>query len=57
MKNYLSINWNRSRWKGENVATSEIEAVISNVVDLKDAVVYGVQVSIINIIIHRNFFT
>lgn len=33
------------RWKGENVATSEVEAVISKVAQLKDAVVYGVQVS------------
>ncbi|CAG9764412.1 unnamed protein product [Ceutorhynchus assimilis] len=32
------------RWKGENVATSEVEAVISNIVELKDAVVYGVQI-------------
>ncbi|XP_034950695.1 long-chain fatty acid transport protein 4-like [Chelonus insularis] len=32
------------RWKGENVSTTEIEAVISNVVNLKDAVVYGVEV-------------
>lgn len=32
------------RWKGENVATSEIEGVISTVVHLNDAVVYGVEV-------------
>ncbi|XP_059478780.1 long-chain fatty acid transport protein 4-like [Neocloeon triangulifer] len=32
------------RWKGENVATSEVEAVISNVAGLNDAVVYGVQI-------------
>ncbi|XP_066249339.1 long-chain fatty acid transport protein 4-like isoform X1 [Euwallacea similis] len=32
------------RWKGENVATSEVEAVISGVAELKDAVVYGVQI-------------
>lgn len=32
------------RWKGENVATSEVEAVISNVAGLNDAVVYGVEV-------------
>lgn len=34
------------RWRGENVATSEVEAVISNVVGLQDCVVYGVEVSI-----------
>ncbi|KAK3088224.1 hypothetical protein FSP39_016340 [Pinctada imbricata] len=32
------------RWKGENVSTSEVEAVISNIVKLNDAVVYGVEV-------------
>ncbi|KAG8037866.1 hypothetical protein G9C98_006077 [Cotesia typhae] len=32
------------RWKGENVATAEVEAVISNILSLKDAVVYGVQI-------------
>lgn len=32
------------RWKGENVATSEVEAVISNIVNLNDAVVYGVEI-------------
>uniref|UniRef100_A0A336K116 Very long-chain fatty acid transport protein n=1 Tax=Culicoides sonorensis TaxID=179676 RepID=A0A336K116_CULSO len=32
------------RWRGENVATSEVEAVISNIVGLKDCTVYGVEV-------------
>jgi len=32
------------RWKGENVSTTEVEAVISNVAGFKDAVVYGVEV-------------
>lgn len=32
------------RWKGENVSTSEVEAVISNIVNYKDVVVYGVEI-------------
>jgi len=32
------------RWRGENVSTSEVEAVISNVCHLSDATVYGVEV-------------
>jgi solute carrier family 27 fatty acid transporter 1/4 len=32
------------RWRGENVSTSEVEAIISNVVHLNDAVVYGVEI-------------
>ena len=32
------------RWRGENVSTSEVEAVISNVIQLNDATVYGVEV-------------
>lgn len=32
------------RWKGENVSTSEVEAVISNLIDYKDAVAYGVEI-------------
>lgn len=32
------------RWKGENVSTSEIEAIISNVVSYRDCIVYGVQI-------------
>nr|XP_022913758.1 long-chain fatty acid transport protein 1 [Onthophagus taurus] len=32
------------RWKGENVSTSEVEAVISNILQLNDAVVFGVQI-------------
>ncbi|XP_066909185.1 long-chain fatty acid transport protein 4 [Halyomorpha halys] len=31
------------RWRGENVATTEVEAIISNIVGLKDATVYGVE--------------
>jgi acyl-CoA synthetase (AMP-forming)/AMP-acid ligase II len=32
------------RWKGENVSTTEVEAVVSNVAGFNDAVVYGVEV-------------
>ena len=32
------------RWKGENVSTAEVEAVIANIVGLKDCCVYGVEV-------------
>ena len=32
------------RWRGENVSTTEVEAVISNVAGLKDCCVYGVEV-------------
>ncbi|XP_026669358.1 long-chain fatty acid transport protein 4 [Ceratina calcarata] len=32
------------RWKGENVSTSEIEAIISNVINYRDCIVYGVQI-------------
>ena len=35
---------NTFRWKGENVATAEVEAVISNMTGLRDCVVYGVQI-------------
>lgn len=32
------------RWKGENVSTSEVEGVLSNLVNYKDVVVYGVEI-------------
>nr|CAH7736699.1 unnamed protein product [Callosobruchus chinensis] len=32
------------RWKGENVSTTEVEKVVSEVVGLKDCVAYGVEV-------------
>ena len=32
------------RWKGENVSTTEVEATIANILELTDAVVYGVEV-------------
>jgi len=32
------------RWKGENVSTMEVEATISQVIGLRDCVVYGVEV-------------
>jgi len=33
------------RWKGENVSTTEVEAVVSSVMKLRDCVVYGVEVA------------
>jgi solute carrier family 27 fatty acid transporter 1/4 len=33
------------RWKGENVSTSEIEAIISNLINYRDCIVYGVEVN------------
>lgn len=32
------------RWKGENVSTSEVEGVLSNLSEYRDIVVYGVEV-------------
>ena len=33
-----------SRWKGENVSTSEVEATVSSILELKDATSYGVEI-------------
>ena len=33
-----------NRWKGENVSTAEVEAFVSNVLDKRDAVAYGVEI-------------
>lgn len=32
------------KWKGENVATAEVEGVVSNVAGHRESTVYGVQV-------------
>lgn len=32
------------RWKGENVSTTEVEGTLSRLIDMKDVVVYGVEV-------------
>ena len=32
------------RWKGENVSTTEVEGVMGNILQLRDVVVYGVEV-------------
>lgn len=46
------------RWKGENVSTSEVEAIISNVVSYRDCMVYGVEVcKILDIIIYANLIS
>ncbi|RZF40359.1 hypothetical protein LSTR_LSTR008789 [Laodelphax striatellus] len=33
------------RWKGENVSTSEVEGIVSNLANYRDCVVYGVEVT------------
>lgn len=33
------------RWKGENVSTSEIEAIVSNLINYRDCIIYGVEVN------------
>lgn len=33
------------RWKGENVSTTEVEAIMANILQLRDVVVYGVEVA------------
>ena len=35
------------RWKGENVSTTEVEAIISNAAQLRDCCVYGVEVCLL----------
>lgn len=32
------------RWRGENVSTTEVEAIISKILGLRDVVVYGVKI-------------
>ena len=32
------------RWKGENVSTAEVESVISKILNLRDVVVFGVNI-------------
>lgn len=32
------------RWKGENVSTTEVEGTLSRLLEMKDVVVYGVEV-------------
>ncbi len=33
-----------SRWKGENVSTLEVEATVSNILELRDATAFGVEI-------------
>lgn len=32
------------RWKGENVSTTEVEGTLSRLLEMKDVVVYGVEI-------------
>lgn len=32
------------RWKGENVSTSEVEGIVSNFINYRDCIIYGVEV-------------
>ena len=32
------------RWRGENVSTAEVEAILSNLLGLRDVVAYGVEI-------------
>lgn len=34
------------RWRGENVSTTEVEGVVSQIASHKDAVVFGVEVRV-----------
>lgn len=34
------------RWRGENVSTTEVEGIVGAIVQLRDTVVYGVEVRI-----------
>ncbi len=40
----MSIQFRCRRWRGENVSTNEVEAVLSNVLQQQDTIVYGVEV-------------
>ncbi len=42
--NIFLISFSDIRWRGENVSTMEVEAVISNVLSQQDTIVYGVEV-------------
>ena len=44
------------RWRGENVSSTEVEATVSNMIELKDAVVYGVEVNACREGKYINFF-
>ncbi|KAH0953249.1 hypothetical protein HN011_000393 [Eciton burchellii] len=32
------------RWKGENVSTAEVEGIVSNLINYRDCIIYGVEV-------------
>ena len=53
LKDASKCNVNFSYFEGENVATAEVEAVLSNISALNDCVVYGVEVRILFLLIYE----
>lgn len=54
VNNYSKTFFSCFRWKGENVSTSEVEAVVSNASGYRDTVVYGIEVCMSSMMNCRN---
>ncbi len=50
---HIGKNNNNIRWKGQNVATTEVSKVLGNFKGINEANVYGVPVPGISIIINK----